>query len=432
MVKGYRSGGHPNSREAKRWKKIEESPVVIFYQRLENHVEEASQFRRRIVRARVSTPCTPSSLPGPEDWQFYLHNIKSKPATSLQHMKDNVSKSLTALRLKSSGSTETESYIKDLENCFATLERSGNGNHMTPGSLELHKADLHKAKEIVIGVLDRTREKCLNPSVKSHQAVTQSLINMSEEPTRPLIGLHKMYQMSREQFKLLEQEKEKYMVAALKLKEDLERKSADDGANDDEDDDEDDEDGKVDSLEEDSDKMDMTETNISASRVNDDQSSEAANTNITEEEKKSEAEDDADSGSHISTEPEPAKRRNKVGRPSKVVAAEEDDAAESKVEYDFCEDISIAPDLIRRCLAVIRALCATNSAEPFIYPVDPQLYPGYYENVMQPISVSNFISLLTRTVFINVSNLFPFSCTMLDNSLSKLDTNSLRTTMIQL
>lgn len=26
LVKGYRSGGHPNSKEARRWKKIEESP----------------------------------------------------------------------------------------------------------------------------------------------------------------------------------------------------------------------------------------------------------------------------------------------------------------------------------------------------------------------------------------------------------------------
>ena len=379
---------------------------MIFYQRLESHDEAA--FRRRLVRARISTPCTPSSVPSPEDWQFYLHNIKSKSATSLQHMKDNVSKSLTALKLKSSGSTEAESYIKDLEKCLATLERSGNGNNMTPGSLELHKADLHKAKELVIGILDRTRETCFTPPLKSHEAATQSLINASEEPTRPLIGLHKMYQMSKEQFKLLEKEKEKYMVAALKLKEDLERKSADDGANDDEEDDEDDEDGKDNSREEDSDKMDVTESNISASRVNREKSSEAADTNITEEEKKSGAEYDADSGSHIPTEPEPAKKpRNKVGRPSKAVVAEEGEAAEAKVEYDFCEDIPTAPDLIRRCLAVIRALCATNSAEPFIYPVDPQLYPGYYENVMQPISVSGFISLLTRTAFIIVSNQFP-------------------------
>lgn len=42
--------------------------------------------------------------------------------------------------------------------------------------------------------------------------------------------------------------------------------------------------------------------------------------------------------------------------------------------YDeYCGDIPDAPELIRRCLAVLRTLSLTNSAEPFHYPVDPQL-----------------------------------------------------------
>ena len=63
-------------------------------------------------------------------------------------------------------------------------------------------------------------------------------------------------------------------------------------------------------------------------------------------------------------------------------------------DYDFCADVPTAPDLIRRCLAVARTLCASSSAEPFIYPVDPQLYPGYYESVTSPMSlydVGNFL-----------------------------------------
>merc|ERR1719223_2618189 len=35
FVKGYRSRGHPNSKEAKRWKKIEDSSIVMTYQRLD-------------------------------------------------------------------------------------------------------------------------------------------------------------------------------------------------------------------------------------------------------------------------------------------------------------------------------------------------------------------------------------------------------------
>ena len=59
-----------------------------------------------------------------------------------------------------------------------------------------------------------------------------------------------------------------------------------------------------------------------------------------------------------------------------IASTEDSKAGSNKAEYEFCEDDPLAPDIIRRCLAVIRSLCATNSAEQFIYPVDPQLYPG--------------------------------------------------------
>lgn len=508
LVKGYRSGGHPNSKEAKRWKKIEESPVVIFYHCLENHDDEASsQFRRRVVRARLSTPCAPSSVPCQEDWKFYLHNIKSKPVTSLLHMKDNVTKSLTALRHISSGMKEPESYINDLEKCLAILERSESSNNIAPGALESHKADLHKAKELVVGVLDSTTEKCFPlTSTDVQKAAKQSLTSATQEPTRQMMGLYKIHQLSKERFKALELSKEEYMEAALRLKEDLERKSADDDANDDEDedeedgedDDEEDEDGKHNANGEDSDNESRVSSQMKVSNeeiksrahssYNDDSnesgfnepekegnlvtttsfsdqsSNSAVETNMAgEEEKKSEADALSDSpstavettnttnhptvskkDSHLPTEQaedfpdgwqirriprlnptdkrtdrnwyspklglrfrakadalrfveiletvngdeaaaimefhgrnKPIKPANKVGNKAvSKVAGGDDVVADTKADYDFCEDVIAAPDLIRRCLAVIRALCATNSADQFIYPVDPQLYPG--------------------------------------------------------
>ena len=62
-----------------------------------------------------------------------------------------------------------------------------------------------------------------------------------------------MYQMSKEQFKALEQSKEEYMEAALRLKEELEGKTRDE-ANDDDDDDDEDEDVEGDTQGEKSDK----------------------------------------------------------------------------------------------------------------------------------------------------------------------------------
>ena len=472
LVKGYRSGGHPNSKEAKRWKKIEESPVVIFYHRLGNLDDEtSSQFRRRVVRARLSTPCTPSSVPCREDWRFYLHNIKSTPVPKYSYVKECVTKSLAALRHVSSRTIEPESVIEELEKCLAILERSENGNNIAPGALESHKADLQKAKNLVIGVLDSTGKKCVfAPSTDNLEATKQSV---TKEPTRQMTGLRKIYQMSKEQFKALELSKEEYMAAALRLKEDLERKNADDDANDDEDDDDDEEDGKdekrnTDDNDPDNKLMVSGEANelerddnlVATTSFSDKPSTLAVETNLDKnEEKKSEADAASECSfaikitnhptvgekdAHIPTEPaedfpdgwqirriprlnhndkrtdrnwyspklglrfraksdalrfvevletfngdesaaimefrgmnKPIKPANKVGNKAvSKVAAGDDNGADTKTDYDFCEDLPTAPDLVRRCLAVIRALCASNSADQFIYPVDPQLYPG--------------------------------------------------------
>jgi hypothetical protein len=455
LVKGYRSGGHPNSKEARRWKKIEESPVVIFYHRLKNYDDEtSSQFRRRVVRAMLSTPCTPS-VPCPEDWRFYLHNIKSMSVPKFSHMKECVTKSLAVLRDVSSRTKEPESYIEGLEKCLAILERSENGNNIAPGALESHKADLQKVKNLVVDLLDSTSEKSPpSPSTDTQEAAKQSV---TQEPTRKMMGFHKIYQMSKEQFKSLELSKEEYMAAALRLKEDLERKNADDDANDDEDDDDDDNDNGKD--ESDNDSKVSGEANEPGRDDNKPSTLAVEIDTDKNEEKKSEADASSEGSSpmnttnhptvsekdfHIPTEPaedfpdgwqirriprlnptdkrtdrnwyspklglrfraksdalrfvevletfngdeaaaimefhgrnKPIKPANKVGNKAvSKVAAEDDKVADVKADYDFCEDIPTAPDLIRRCLAVIRALCASNSADQFIYPVDPQLYPG--------------------------------------------------------
>lgn len=52
---------------------------------------------------------------------------------------------------------------------------------------------------------------------------------------------------------------------------------------------------------------------------------------------------------------------------------------------EFFRDVEAAPEAIRRCLAVLRTLSVTGPAEPFIYPVDPQTNPGYYDMVVRPM-----------------------------------------------
>ena len=45
--------------------------------------------------------------------------------------------------------------------------------------------------------------------------------------------------------------------------------------------------------------------------------------------------------------------------------------------------------MIRRCLAVLRTVCLSTSAEPFLHPVDPQTTARYYELVVKPICLED-------------------------------------------
>ncbi len=496
LLKGYRSGGHPNSKEAKRWKKIEESPVAMMYQTLLDG-DVSNHFRRRVIRTCLSTPCTPSSVPS--DWRFFLHNIKSRSSTSLSYIKDNVAKSLAILRRNLSKDQHVQdqhvqSHIESLETCLAMLQCGGNDTISAP--------EVHKVKQLAIGVLDSTMDKCATPPFLCNQT------DSTHEPTRQKMGFQKMYQMSKEKFKALEQSKEEYMAAALRLKEELELKAREDDDEDDDDDDEEVEDsaGEADagtnvsenksspphdsSNEKDStvDKEKRNEAEADAVKVPERESADLLNEidfienekklkRLTDEsrkkndrdgagcvEKASEADESSTSrtifeetinttghptvsekDSHLPTEPaedfpdgweirriprlNPTDKRtdrnwyspklglkfrakadalrflglveaangdeaaaimefhgknNTNGATKKVrskaanitASTEDSKAGSNKADYEFCEDDPHFPDIIRRCLAVIRSLCATNSAEQFIYPVDPQLYPG--------------------------------------------------------
>ena len=89
--------------------------------------------------------------------------------------------------------------------------------------------------------------------------------------------------------------------------------------------------------------------------------------------------------------------RNGVSIPPEPVGLSDGDLVKTSVDgasckigkespYDeFCGDLPAAPEPIRRCLAVLRTLSVSGPAEPFLYPVDPQSNPGYYDMVLRPM-----------------------------------------------
>jgi len=157
------------------------------------------------------------------------------------------------------------------------------------------------------------------------------------ERPRYEIGLLDSLSLTNSDFKTLSQKRELYMEDALKLKEEMERqKLKEEGEDVDDDDDDDDDDDEQDSERGSSRKGSPT---------------------------------DGIMNGDTSTTPEDGPR--KLGKPT---------------PYDeFCADIPTAPELIRRCLAVLRTLSVSGAAEAFLYPVDPQSNPGYYDMVLRPM-----------------------------------------------
>ena len=400
IVKGYRSGGHPNSKEAKRWKKIEDSIIFMMYQQLNSH--DSSQYRRRLVTTCMSTPCVPSSVPS--DWHFHLHNIKSRSSCSLSFVKENVEKSLSALR--DSAVEGKEGFVKDLEKCVSAHKQAGTC-----------ASELVKVKEMAIAVLDRADEKREVSELKS--ATTDHSKKITQDPKRQKMGLLKLFKMTHEQYKMSDTAKEEYMAAALRLKEKLEMK--DTIADDDDDKSDDEEDGNKNSEEKTS-KDDIAQKNGASTadmKSNGKTASMSANGHPTVNEREAELPNEAADGFPDGWVTRRIPRNNvndprmdrywyspklglkfrnkddakrflnklndangdeseaiiafhgrKRGRPSLTTTSA------VATEFDFCIDIASAPDLIRRCLAVVRTLCASASASPFIYPVDPQVYPA--------------------------------------------------------
>ncbi|KAL7511584.1 hypothetical protein ACHAXN_008574 [Cyclotella atomus] len=430
IVRGYRSGGHPNSKEAKRWKKIEDSPIVMLYQLLN---DESNEYRRRMVTARLSAPSKPSCTSS--DWRFYLHNIRSRNPNSISYIKNNVQKSIAALKQNPQGTTAdtAQKYITELERCLSILQQTPPGHSADPGLLN--------AKKIALDVLDSTRGKFV-----ATQQSKAPFGNHSKEPPRSKMGFLKNYELTSEQYRKLELAKEDYMVNALKLKEELEAKNKDDAAAALSDEEDDEEEGEASEDKPDAEpKPDVempdapsatsenpasNETAVTAEASNEEANRDTQNpasneAAVTAEASDQEAKQDTvDSTTTLSpnlsseqAEPAPVKSPNTES--NAVASAEEsvaraDTDSETKVnateqcgmtsDYEFCADVPSAPEPIRRCLAVVRTLCASASSDPFIYPVDPQLYPGYYESVMSPVSlydIGNFLQQASQELSSN-------------------------------
>jgi Bromodomain len=262
LLRGYRSAGHPNSKESKRLRKAEDVAIAILRQKvLERRTkDDKNVFSRNRIR------CVVPSSPYPEE---------------------------------------------------KAVERNGKW------SWDLFPAD------------------------------------SSDSRVRVRMGLLKPLSISSSEYKKFVLTKEQFMEEALKLKEEKERSTAKD---DDEEDDEEEEEepvpnaGKKETLPVDGETGDESPPKTSVDKI--------VALEPTSNPLEANAESTVDKTQEVP----------KLSTIGKITP------------YDsFCGDIPSAPEVIRRCLAVLKALSMAESAEPFLYPVDPQTNPGYYDMVVRPM-----------------------------------------------
>jgi len=383
-LRGYRSAGHPNSKESRRIRRAEDFCVALLRQQLASGTQTSKE--RTPTIARIEAPTIPSCLP--TDWIFYLHNVKHMKSSDTKSIIINIKKSLELLKSSEEMDVELES---QLSGWLKQVEREN-------GSFK-------EIKQEINDLLDSRASPPPRSTVDTKDGETTNKTNGSERPQRASfrrqhMGLLEDLSLTKPQLKKLMHAREAYMAEALKLKEDMERKqkrNQNKGGDNDEDDEDDDDDddysndgsatnsiGKAEAStpaevaaavvasEEKSDVKSKavsqgsspTENGDVPVAINADIEAKTTSDDISTEKAKSESDKKPAANVHPSL---PAK----IGKPT---------------EYDdFCEDIPHAPELIRRCLAVLRALTAAGPAEAFHYPVDPQVNPGYYDMVLRPM-----------------------------------------------
>ena len=341
IIRGYRSGGHPNSKEAKRLRRGEDFALLQLRQSLAESANLTGKQEMNGVKVKVNVPCTPSVQSS--SWLFYMHNIKAI-SSSDNEFNENLRKAHELVKRATDVDVpDKESVLSDLEKCIFLAEE---------------KNERSKARTVAVRLLDRHIKKHhtmkLSEPSKASKGEDQwsgsSNTSTKEQKEKPKVQRTSTLAMADNALSISEKEysklvlaREDYMAAAVKLKEDMDRKKlrkSGEDVDDDDDDDDDDED--------------------------DDSQVDAADADGVKDKKDEEL------------------TKKKSGK----------DTDDDEDPYDeFCSDDPSAPDLIRRCLVVLRTICR-GSGEPFIYPVDPQTSSRYYDSILRPMCLMDIGKML--------------------------------------
>lgn len=327
LLRGYRSAGHPNSKEALRLRKAEGFSTFLVQQELTR--EKGGFGPDHGQKTRIQTPCTPAF--NSKDYRFYLHVAHSlEDDLEVIELRENLTKAVEVF--KEDGLEDGEgktSVVASVDEILTLLKEVQHPDQPTKPETKVIK----KARRLLRNLVNKVAVAPVPVSTGDGKWPWKKT-NKGSISSRERVGLVSTLSLSKEEYKQFTLQREAYMEEALRMKEENEGEQ---GNEDDDDDDDDD-----------------MEQNAEV---------------VTNGE-----EGNAPSASEGENGDEKAVAVRKVGK---------------ETPYDeYCADIPEAPELIRRCLAVLRTLALTSAAEPFHYPVDPQLFPNYYDSVLRPMCLN--------------------------------------------
>lgn len=348
-LRGYRSTGHPNSKEARRLRRVEDFAIAVLRQSLiAKHLPEIHSVKlSQENRIRINVPSSPTC--DMSTWLFQLHKVLSlksgKERSNYVELLERAREQLQELCVVLPSQAIS---LREVEKILIAAK---------VGVTEEGSFDAVKIKQLVGDLFSQNTDWTIGKdsgNIASRRGValqTHAVVSGAEntesrkKPNRPTMGKLESLELTPKDFKDLTRVREKYMSDALVLKEHMKRQELKEAGEEDEEDDE----------EEDDDEIGQKDVN-SAVAV------------------------------EISNE------RNEIGIEEKDCQAADAAISDTKQRIgketphdDFCGDIPCAPELIRRCLAVLRTVCQSGPAEPFIFPVDPQSNPGYYDMLLKPM-----------------------------------------------
>mmetsp|Transcript_39154 Transcript_39154/g.94662 ORF Transcript_39154/g.94662 Transcript_39154/m.94662 type:complete len:1159 (+) Transcript_39154:215-3691(+) len=251
-LRGYRSTGHPNSKEARRLRRVEDLAIAVLRQSLvsKHHLQVLSVEMPREHRIRIDIPSGPSC--DLSSWLFQLHNVLSlKTGTGRANYVKLLEKALDQLQASSVDIPNRAESIREVEKILAEarddISEDGSFDSSTIAKTVFDLFDKHTFQAVHTNQNSGSagcKRLCSRQSERQ-VAMREETKESYQKLSRPTMGGLQSLVLTPKGLKDLARVREKYMSDALVLKEQMKRQELKEAGEEDDEDDEEEEDDEI-------------------------------------------------------------------------------------------------------------------------------------------------------------------------------------------